>query len=104
MAFVTAFIAHVPDADPEKSRSLLETPTYRHFSVAVRDQAQALDAARDLVEREGVESIILCPGFTNRDIAEICEAVGGGVGVSVARGDGPSGAVAMRAMQREGWR
>lgn len=104
MAFTTAFIAHAPDADPQKNRSLVETPTYKLFTVAVSDQAQAIEAAKNLVAEEGVESIILCPGFTNKAIAEIGEAVGKDVGVYVARGDGPSGAVAARAMQREGWR
>jgi hypothetical protein len=104
MAFTTVFIAHAPDADPRKNRSLVETPTYKLFSVVVGDQAQAIETAKDLVEKEGVESIILCPGFTNKAIAEIAEAVGRDVGVCVARGDGPSGAVAARAMQREGWR
>ena len=104
MAFTTAFIAHAPDADPEKNRSLVETPTYKLLTVVVRDQAQAVETAKSLVEKEGVESIILCPGFTNKAIAEIDDAVGKDVGVSVARGDGPSGAIAAKAMQREGWR
>jgi hypothetical protein len=103
MAFTTAFIAHAPDADAEKSPSLYETPTYKLFTAVVRDQPQAVSTAKALVEKEGVESIILCPGFTNKDVAEMSDAVGGGVGVFVARGDGPSGAAAMRAMQREGW-
>ncbi len=104
MAFTTAFIAHAPDADPEKNRSLVETPTYKLFTVVVSSQTQAVEAARRLVETEGVESILLCPGFTHQAIAEIDEAVGKDVGVCVARGDGPSGAVATKAMQREGWR
>ncbi len=104
MAFTTAFIAHAPDADPEVHRALVETPTYKLFSVAVNGQEQALAVAKQLVAEEGVESIILCPGFTNRDIAELAGAVGPGCGVNVARGDGPSTAVAMQAMQREGWR
>jgi hypothetical protein len=102
MAFTAAFMAHAPDANPEDI-SLVETPTYKLYTVAVRDQEQALATARKLVEEMGVESIILCPGFANRDIAELDELVGAGCGVSVSRGDRDSQAVARRAMQREGW-
>jgi hypothetical protein len=56
----------------------------------VRGQKQALEVCKKLVKGEGVESILLCPGFTHRDIAEIAEAVGPNVGISVARGDGPN--------------
>ncbi len=104
MAFTVAFIAHAPDADPEEHRSLVETPSYRLFTVVVNSQAQALETARSLVQTEGVESILLCPGFTNQAVAELAEAVGPDCGVNVARGDGPSSAVAIKAMVREGWR
>ena len=33
MTFNAAFIAHVPDADPERDVALLETDYYRLFSV-----------------------------------------------------------------------
>lgn len=102
MAFIAAFMAHAPDANPEDI-GLVETPTYKLYSVCVRDQEQALVIARKLVEELGVESIILCPGFKNKDIAELDGLVGADCGVNVSRGDAPSGAVAMRAMKREGW-
>jgi len=38
-----------------------------------------------------------------RDIAEISEAVGGNVGVFVARGDDPSNRISREVMRREGW-
>lgn len=102
MSFNAVFMAHAPDANPADI-SLLETPTYKLYSVAVKDQAEALATARKLVSENGVESIVLCPGFSNMDIAEIQEAVGDGVGISVARGDPRSNACAVRAMKREGW-
>ena len=37
MAFTALFIAHVPDADPGRDRSLLETSLYRLFSVLVQN-------------------------------------------------------------------
>jgi Family of unknown function (DUF6506) len=101
MAFTAAFIAHAPDADPEKTRALVETPKYKLFVVVVRNQEQAVETARGLVETEGVQSILLCPGFTNKDVADIAEAVGEGVGVSVARGDTPSNRIAGEIIKKE---
>jgi glycerate-2-kinase len=101
LAFVTAFVAHAPDADPEEHRCLIETPKYRLHVAVVRDQAQAVEACRRLVKEEGVQSFVLCPGFTHGDVAEIAEVVGEGVGVNVARGDAPSNRVAMQVIARE---
>ncbi len=62
-----------------------------------------LEVVRKLAQEEGIESIILCPGFTHKDIAEIVDAVGLNVGVTVARGDSPSNKIAMDAMKKAGW-
>jgi len=103
MAFTAAFIAHVPDADPEKHRAVLETDLYKLFSVLVKDQGQALEVCRRLVAEEGVQSVVLCPGNTHADVADIVAAVGDGVSVSVARGDSPSMRIAAEAMRSAGW-
>lgn len=101
MSFIAAFIAHAPDAEPDKHRCVVETPKYKLFVVVVSDQGQAVETARALVKDEGVRSILLCPGFTNKDIAEIAEAVGEDTGVCVARGDAPSGRIAAEVIARE---
>ncbi|HVP35864.1 MAG TPA: DUF6506 family protein [Terriglobales bacterium] len=103
MAFKTLFLAHTPDADPEKHKSLIETSKYKLFVTLVRNQDQAIEVCKRYVRDEGIHSILLCPGFTHKDIAEISEAVGKNVGISVARGDGPSGRIAMEVMKKEGW-
>ena len=103
MAFKTLFLAHTPDADPEKHKSLIETSKYKLFVTLVRNQDQAVEVCKKYVKDEGIHSILLCPGFTHKDIAEISEAVGKNVGISVARGDGPSGRIAMEVMKKEGW-
>ena len=103
MKFTTLFIAHVPDADPERDACLLGTEMYKLHVRLVKGQAQALEVCRTLVKAEGIQSIILCPGFTHRDIAEIQELVGPEVGITVARGDGPSGRIAQEAMKKAGW-
>lgn len=89
MAFKAVFLAHASDAEPERDRSLIETSTYKLFTVVVKDQVQAVEECNKLVKEEGIHSVLLCPGFTEKNVAEITEAVGENVGVAVARGDSP---------------
>ncbi|MGC8825402.1 MAG: DUF6506 family protein [Anaerolineae bacterium] len=103
MAFKALFLAHAPDADPETHQCFVETPTYQLFVRVVQNQAQAVAVCRRLAQEEGIHAVLLCPGFTHKDIAELAEALGPGVGVFVARGDSPSNAVVMEVMAREGW-
>ncbi len=103
MAFKAVFMAHAPDADPETHRCVIETPMYQLFVRVVRSQAQAVEACRRLVQEEGIHAVLLCPGFGHKEIAELVDAVGPGVGVFVARGDSPSNAVVREVMVREGW-
>ena len=101
--FKAAFIAHVPDADSAKHRCILKTSLYELTSVLVRDDDDAVSVCRDLAQREGVKSFLLCPGFTHTSIARIVDAVGKGISVNVARGDGPSNQVALSIMNEVGW-
>ena len=103
MAFKAVFLAHAPDADAEKHKCIIDTGKYKLFVVVVKDQDQAVEVCRKLVEEEGIHSVLLCPGFTHRDVAEIAKAVGENVGVFVARGDGPSHRASMEVMRRERW-
>jgi hypothetical protein len=103
MAFKVVLLAHTPDAEPEKHRCLIETSKFKLFVVLVKDQDQAIEVCKRLVKEEGIHSILLCPGFTHRDVAEIAEAVGENISVAVARGDGPSSRVSMEVIKREGW-
>ena len=103
MAFKVVFLAHAPDAEPEKHRCVVETPKHKLFTVVVKNQVQAVEICQKFVKEEGIHSIILCPGFTHKDIARIAKAVGGNVAVAVARGDGPSSKISMKVMKEEGW-
>jgi hypothetical protein len=103
MTFKVLFLAHAPDAEPEKHMCMVETGKYKLFVRVVKGQSEALEACRNLVKEEGIHSILLCPGFTHGNIAEIAEAAGTNVGVFVARGDSPSTRVSMEVMAREGW-
>ena len=103
MAFKSAFVAHAPDGDSEKHRCVIETSKYKLFVVVAQNQGEAVQVCQNLVKQEGIHSILLCPGFTHENVAEIAEAVGGNVGVFVARGDGPSSQITKEVMEREGW-
>ncbi len=103
MPFTAAFVAHAPDADPERDTTVLDTGLYRLFTVIVRDTDQAIAACRRLAAEEALDSVILCPGNTNADVARVTAALEGAVSVSVARGDNPSMQIARAAMERAGW-
>lgn len=101
MAFKAAFMAHAPDANPSEHRCKIDTGKYVLFVLVVRDQDQAVEESKRLVDEGGVESILLCPGFSNRDVAGIAEAVGEGVSVCVARGDAPGNRIVAEILKRE---
>jgi len=103
MPFKVLFLAHAPDADPARHRGVIDTGMYRLFSVVVREQQEALEVCRAFVRDERIDAVLLCPGFTHRDVAQIAAAAGEEVGVFVARGDGPSNRVTLEARRRAGY-
>ena len=100
--FRAAMVAMVPDADPVKHRSVVETSIYSMTTVLVRDEDEAVRVCRDMV-KDGIQSFLLCPGFTNMGVAKVSEAVGDGISVNVARGDHPGNAAARKAMSEAGF-
>ena len=105
MAFKSAFIIMSPDGDPKKHRASIKTSKMELTSVIIQllNFDQAVDVCKDLVEREGVKAIMLCPGFHHEAVGRIVQAVGPGVAVNVARGDVPSGKITGEVRAKEGW-
>jgi hypothetical protein len=101
MSFSALCVVHAPDANKDEHRCEIHTEKYSLFTVAVKNQEEALDVCREYSDK--IDSVMLCPGFTNRDIGEIAEVVGERIGVCVARCDGPGSRIAMEAMKREGY-
>lgn len=101
MAFKALFLAHAPDADFEKHNTVIDTGKYKLFTVVVKTQNEALEVSRSIYKQEKIDAVILCPGFTHIDVAEIFQALEGKVSVSVSRGDGPSNRISLPAIQRE---
>jgi hypothetical protein len=102
MAFKALFLAHAPDADKEKHQCVIETSKYRLYVVLVKNQEEAIGVSTAFFKDKNIESIILCPGFTHKDVAEIAKSLEYKVAVSVARGDGPSNKISLEARKREG--
>jgi len=103
MAFKALFIAHAPDADYKKHRSVIDTGKYKLYSIVVRTQEEALLVSKEYFQNESIEAIMLCPGFKHADVAEIFETLEGKVSVNVSRGDGPSSKISMEALKKAGF-
>jgi hypothetical protein len=101
MAFKVLFLAHAPDADHKKHKSIIDTGKYRLFTFVVKTQDEAIKVSKSIYEKEKVDAIILCPGFTHSNVSEIFKALEGKVSVNVARGDGPSSKISQAVIQRE---
>ncbi|MBE9512061.1 MAG: hypothetical protein IMY71_14425 [Bacteroidetes bacterium] len=103
MAFKVLFLAHAPDADKEKHRSIIDTGKYKLLSVVVKTQEEAIEECKDIHEKENIDTVLLCPGFKHLDVAEISRSLEGKVAVCVARGDGPGNRISQAAMKRENY-
>ena len=101
MAFKSLFIAHAPDADCKKHKSAIDTGKLKLFTIVVKSQDEAIKVSKSMYEKERIDGIILCPGFTHVDVAEIFRALEGIMSVSVARGDGPSNQITQPVLQKE---
>jgi len=99
MAFTALSLSHAPDADYKKHNCIIDTGKYRLLVYVVKSQGEALKLVRSIYETEKMDAVLLCPGFTHSDVAEIFRVLEGKVSVSVARGDGPSSQIANQALQ-----
>ena len=105
MAFKAGFIIMAPDGDPERHRASIKTSSFELTTVVVElmNFDQAVKVCKDLVQNEGIQSFILCPGFSHEAVAKVANAVGEGVAINVARGDVPSGMITGEILVKEGW-
>ena len=81
MAFKAGFVVMAPDADPKVHRASIKTAKFELTIVAIQlmNFEQAVDVCKELVQKEGVQSFILCPGFSHKAVAKVRNAVGEGV-------------------------
>ena len=87
MAFKAGFVVMAPDGDPKKYRSCIKTSKFELTTVLVElmNIDQAVDVCKELVQREGVQSLILCPSFTDEAVAKVVNVVGEEIPISVAK-------------------
>ncbi len=90
MGLKAAFVFVAPEADAVKHRAVIETPIVELTVVGVKNYADAVTAAKALVE-QGIVAIELCAGFGVEGVAEVKKAVGNGAAVGVVRFDNHPG-------------
>jgi hypothetical protein len=86
MAMKAAFLVIVPDADPEKHRTVLSTDFVDLIVQMVANMDQALEHAVRLAD-EGCSVIEMCAGFGNSMTGKIADAVRGKAMVGSVRFD-----------------
>jgi hypothetical protein len=103
--FKAASIIMAKGADPVKHRATVKGDAFEYTMVAspLFEFDQAAKVAKELVEQQGIQSIVLCPGFTHEGVAIVRRAVGEGVAVNVSRGDVPSTMMTAQILTEEGW-
>ena len=105
MVVKSAFLIMAPDVDPNRHRATVKTSKAEITTVLINlsDFDQAVEVAKELVQKQGVQSIYLCAGFTHQAVARVASAVGDKVAVQVARGDPPSTMMVEGILAKEGW-
>jgi len=105
MAFKEAVVVMAVDGHPNRHRASIKTPKLELTTVVIElgNFDQAVKVCKDLVQKQGVQSFIFCPGFTHQALARIASAVGGRAAINVARGDVPSTTMVSEILTKEGW-
>jgi hypothetical protein len=103
--FKAASIIMAKGADPARHRATIKGDAFEYTLAAVPMGRFDIAAGvcKEMVEKEGVQSIILCPGFTHEAVTMISEAVGEKVAINVSRGDVPSTMMTAQILTKEGW-
>ncbi len=103
MPFRTAFVSLAPDGDANRYKAAVKTEKIEVTIVVARDVGDAVGFVREASSGGLIDAVVLCPGFSHEAVAEVVKAAGNSVGVTVARGDGRSMALAHEAMRKAGW-
>jgi hypothetical protein len=103
--FKAANVSMAPNADPAKHRVSVKGDQFEFIMVITPlfNFDQAAQVCKELVEKEGVQSILLCPGFSHEGVAKVQNAVGEGIPINASRGDMPSTMMTAQILAKEGW-
>ena len=89
-----------PDAEPQKHKNVMGSARCKVVTVLVKNLAETIEECQRYIKSEGINAVILCPGYTHADVAEVVKVVGNTVSVSVARGDGPSNKISAAILEK----
>jgi hypothetical protein len=103
--FKAANVIMAPNADPTKHRASVKGDKFEYTMVVIPlfDFDRAAQVCKDLVEKEGIQSISLCPGFSHEAVAKVRGALGEGFPINVSRGDVLSTMTTAQILSKEGW-
>lgn len=103
--FKAANVIMAANPDPMKHRASVKGDQFEYTMVVIPlfDFDRAARVCRDLVEKEGIQSISLCPGFSHEGVAKVRRALGESFPVNVSRGDVPSTMITAQILGKEGW-
>lgn len=103
--FKAVTVSMAPNADPTKHRVSVKVDQFEFIMVIIPlfNFDQAAQICKELVEKEGVQSILLCPGFSYEGVAKVQSAVGEGIPIMASRGDIPSTMMTTQILAKEGW-
>ena len=103
--FKAANVIMAPKADPTKHRASVKGDKFEYTMVVIPlfDFDRAAQVCKDLVEKEGIQSISVCPGFSHEGVAKVRSALGESVPVNVSRGDVLSTMITAQILSKEGW-
>jgi hypothetical protein len=90
MGLKAAFVFVAPEADAAKHQAVIKTPIVELTVVGVKNYADAVAAAKNLVN-QGIVAIELCGGFGVEGVAAVKKAVGNKAAVGVVRFDNHPG-------------
>lgn len=71
MACKLLSLVHAPDADRARQRSQIDTGMLQLFTIIVKDQSEAVEVCHEFIEEEGIDSVLLRPGFRHEHVAGI---------------------------------
>lgn len=103
--FKAANIIMAYNGNPQQHRASIKGDKFEYIIIAIPllDFNLAARVCKELVEKEGVQGINLCPGFTHEAVAKVRSAIGDSVAITVARGDIPSTIITNQILTKEGW-
>jgi len=103
--FKAANVIMAPNADPVKHRASVKGDQFEYTMVVIPlfDFDRAAQVCRELVQKEGIQSISLCPGFSHEGVAKVRGAVGQAFPINVSRGDVSSTMMTAQILSKEGW-